>query len=224
MNGTSSPARFPNESAEYRRARDQLLAAEIDLRARVEAVAELRRALPDGGACEDYVFSEATPGRSGNVTLSALFEPGKDSLLVYSYMFAPDWDTPCPMCTCFLDGMDRYATHLSQRVNLAVTASAPPDRLRAWYEKRGWQNLRLLSSRGNTYSRDYHGETPGGDPLPMMNVFTRRNGEIRHFWASEMFFAPSEWHPRHVDMLWPVWHYYDLTPEGRGEWFPELSY
>lgn len=223
MDKISAGISFPGESEDYRRARDELLAAEVELRAKIEAVAALRRALPDGGAPRDYVFAEATPGRGGEVRLSDLFAAGRDSLIVYSYMFAPDQDEPCPMCTCFLDGMDRYAPHLGQRVNLAVVAKAPADKLAAWYAARGWQHLRLLSSFDNTYNDDYHAQTPDGDQLPMMNVFTRRNGEVRHFWSSEMFFAPSDWHPRHVDMQWPVWHYFDLTPEGRGDWFPQLS-
>jgi predicted dithiol-disulfide oxidoreductase (DUF899 family) len=225
MTESSQGPRFPNESDAYRAARTELLAAEIELRARIEAVAALRRTLPDGGAVDDYVFTEAAPGRAGEISLSGLFAPGKDSLLVYSYMFAPDAEQPCPMCTSFLDGLERYWPHIAHHVNLAVVAKSPADKLKAWCGNRGWRTIRLLSSFDNTYNRDYMGETPDGGQLPMMNVFTRRSGTVRHFWASEMLFAPSDWDPRHVDLLWPIWHFFDLTPEGRGaDWYPQLEY
>jgi predicted dithiol-disulfide oxidoreductase (DUF899 family) len=222
---------FPGESAEYRAARDRLLEQEIELRRVTEAVAAARRELPPGGAVpEDYVFQGAgANGRPGDVRLSELFASGKDSLAVYSFMFprAPGDDGPCPSCTQFLDSFDRAAEHIAQRVNVAVVAKAPLPRLLAHADDRGWRQLRLLSSAANTYNRDYLAESGGGAQLPMLNVFRRDGEAIRHFWASELMFAPTEpgQDPRHSDTIDPVWNLFDFAPEGRGtDWYPQLSY
>jgi predicted dithiol-disulfide oxidoreductase (DUF899 family) len=208
---------FPGESAEYRAARDELLAAEIDLRRRTEAVAALRRELPPGGVvAQDYVFA----GDGGEVRLSELFAD-RDTLVLYSFMFprALDDPGPCPSCTSILDSLDGAARHLPRRINLAVVAKSDPERVRAFARERGWRNLRLLSSRSNSYNRDYHAESPEGEQLPILNVFTRDGDQIRHTWATELMFAPREpgEDPRHVDSIWPIWNVLDMTPEGRGE-------
>lgn len=220
------PVRFPNEPEGYRAARDRLLAAEIALRDQLEAVAGLRRALPRGGRVkEDYVFEAPVDGGARPVRLSELFASGKPSLVVYSYMFGPDMKQPCPMCTCFLDGADGYAPHLAQRINFVVVAKSPAARLGAWAGGRGWSRLRLLSSATNTYNRDYTAETPDGQQLPACNVFTKTDDGIFHSWSAEMLYVPTAGHPRHVDLLWPLWNFFDLTPEGRGtDWLPKLSY
>src|ERR1022692_93482 len=160
---------FPGESAQYRIARDRLLEREVELRRLSEAVAAARRDLPPGGAVpQDYVFQGAGPdGSTADVRLSELFAPGKDSLVIYSFMFprALDEDLPCPSCTQFLDTFDGAARHVAQRVNFAVAAKAPLPRILAHASQRGWRRLRLLSSAGNTYNRDYHGENPGGSQM-----------------------------------------------------------
>ena len=225
MPSTLHDKRFPGESQDYRAARDQLLEAEIGLANQIEMVAALRRALPAGGrVTQDYNFTEAAPGREGTARLDDLFAPAKRSLIVYSYMFATDADAPCPMCTSFLDGLDNYAPHVTQKVNLAIIAKAPAARLRAWYTERGWRNLRLLSSTNSSYNADYHGENADGMQMPMCNVFTRTDNGVHHFWGSEMLYAKLDGQPRHVDLLWPIWSFFDLTPEGRGEWYPQLEY
>jgi predicted dithiol-disulfide oxidoreductase (DUF899 family) len=222
---------FPGESAEYRDARDRLLEQEAELRRATEDVAAARRELPPGGVVpEDYVFQGAgVNGEPADVRLSELFAPGKDTLAIYSFMFprALDEDLPCPHCTSFLDAFDGAAGHVSQRVNLAVVAKAELPRILAHAEKRGWRRLRLLSSGGNTYNPDYHGESSDGSQLPMLNVFRRDGDVIRHFWSSELLFAPTEpgQDPRHSDSIDPQWGLFDFTPEGRGnDWYPELSY
>ncbi len=222
---------FPGESAQYREARDRLLEQEAELRRATEAVAAARRNLPPGGVVQqDYVFQGAGPdGSQIDVRLSELFAPGKDTLVIYNMMFprALDEDLPCPSCTQFLDSFDGAAEHATQRINLAVVAKADLPRLLAHAEQRGWRRLRMLSSGANTYNRDYHGEAADGSQLPMMNVFRRDGETIRHFWGSELLYAPSEpgQDPRHGDTLEPLWNLFDLTPEGRGtDWYPELSY
>ena len=217
--------RFPNESAEYRAARDRLLDAESDLRRQTEAVAALRRDLPAGGVVpQDYVFDED----GEEVRLSELFGD-HDTLVVYSFMFprALDDDSPCPSCSSILDSLDGASRHLTQRVGLAVVAKAQSPRLRDYARHRGWRHLRLLSSAANDFNRDYFGERPDGAQIPILNVFTRRDGEIRHFWGSELADAPSEpgQEPRLVDFIWPIWSVLDVTPEGRGtDWSPQREY
>lgn len=222
---------FPGESAQYRQARDLLLGQEEELRRATEAVAAARRALPPGGAVpEDYVFQgRGADGRPADVRMSELFAPGQDSLVIYNMMFprAPDEDLPCPSCTAFLDSFDGAAGHAGQRVSLAVVVKAELPRLVAHAEQRGWRQLRLLSSAASTYNRDYLGEAADGSQMPMLNVF-RRDGEvIRHFWGSELLYAPSEpgQDPRHTDSIDALWNLLDLAPEGRGtDWYPEFSY
>ena len=238
---------FPGESAEYRAARNQLLEQEIELRRAMEAVAAARRRLPPGGIVpRDYVFHGQGPdGSPAEVRLSELFAPGKDSLVIYSMMFprAPGDDRPgpaggktallplaqgpCPSCTAFLDQLDGAAEHAAQHVNLAVAGKAPIERILTFAAERRWWHLRLLSSAGTTYNHDYLAETPDGEQQPMLNVFHRDGDTIRHFWGSELFYAPEDpgQDPRHVGTLEPVWNLYDLTPEGRGtSWDEQLSY
>ena len=218
-----SGIRFPGESDEYRAARNELLEAEIALRKLVETVAALRRRLPPGGAVEDYTFEQMT--EDDEVGVVHLSEPGQPSLFIYSYMYGPDWEAPCPLCTSFLDGLDRYAVHIEQRLPVVAVAKAPPEMLRSVSRARGWANLRLLSAANGSYSVDYHAESPDGSQHPIANGFTRGPDGIRHFWSSELLYAPTEGHPRHVDLLWPIWHFFDLTPEGRGtDWLPSLHY
>jgi len=237
---------FPGESSEYRLARNRLLEAETELRRTIERVAAQRRALPPGGAVpDDYVF-EAAASRGGEVKFSELFAPGKDTLVVYSFMF-PRWsgdtrpgpaggetarlplaETPCPSCTSILDSLDGAAVHLAQRLSLAVVAKSDPARIRNFAQERGWRQLRLLSSRNNTYNRDYHAETADGEQSPVLNVFTRDGNGFRHRWGTELMFAPRDEgeEPRHVDSIWPIWNVLDLTPGGRGSDpdFPAMHY
>ncbi len=216
--------RFPGESEDYRRARDELLAAEIDLRRRIEEVAALRRTLPLGGRLkEDYVFAEEG---SPEIRFSELFAPGKDTLVVYGFMY-PLGGEPCPMCSSFLDSLDGSAPHIGAHINLAVVAKAALPTLGDWARIRGWRNLRLLSSGGTSYNTDYLTERQGDNQIPTLNVFVRTADGIFHTYASEVLFAPVEegQHPRHLDQIWPLWGVFDLTPGGRGDdWFPKLAY
>lgn len=218
--------RFPNESDQYRSARDGLLEEERALRGQVERVAERRRALPHGGELDqDYVFEELVDGEVVERKLSELFEPGDSTLLVYSFMYAPDMDAACPMCTSILDGLDGQVNHIDQQISTAVVAKHDIETIHSHASSRGWQNLRLLSSRGNTYNVDYFGEVDGHQTTTA-NVFVRDGETIRHFWNSELSYQPmiEGGHMRHLDMIWPLWGVLDLTPQGRGDWNPSLSY
>jgi predicted dithiol-disulfide oxidoreductase (DUF899 family) len=138
-----SPVRFPNESSAYRAARTALLAEEIDLRRHLERVAAQRRALPPGGEVTgDYRFE----GERGPMSFADLFGD-KQTLAVYSYMFGPERERPCPMCTNLLGAWEGNAADIAQRIALAVVARSPIDRLVAWKRERGWKNLPLFSIR-----------------------------------------------------------------------------
>jgi predicted dithiol-disulfide oxidoreductase (DUF899 family) len=231
--GKHHDQRFPGESEQYRRARDELTDAEMDLRRRVEAVAAKRRTLPRGGRLkEDYAFDECMPGAgaaSGSRTtrFSELIAAEKPSLVIYSFMYAPQAGRPCPMCTSLLDALDGAAQHIRDRINLAVVAKAPADEIAPWAKVRGWRHLRLLSSGKNSYNTDYGAETADGSQWPAINVFTKTAEGVFHFYNAELFYAKSEpgQHPRHADLIWPLWSVFDLTPDGRGsDWLPKLSY
>jgi predicted dithiol-disulfide oxidoreductase (DUF899 family) len=239
--------KYPGESTEYREARSRLLEREIELRRLTEAVAAERRELPPGGEVpEDYLFQGAGPdGEPMDVRLSELFAPGKGSLAIYSFMFPRDPEDdrpapvreketaklplaegPCPSCVSLLDQLDGMVEHASQIMNFAVAAKSPLDRLQTWKRERGWRRLRLLSSAGNSYNPDYLAETPEGAQRPMLNVFHRDGDTIRHFWGSELFYAPGDagQDPRHVGTLEPLWNLFDLTPDGRPNWDEQLNY
>lgn len=214
---------YPNESAEYRRARTALLAEEIELRRHIERVAAQRRALPLGGEIrEDYLFE----GENGPARLSDMFGEHQ-SLIVYNYMFGPQRERPCPMCTSLLSALDGEAPDIEQRVGLAIVAKSPIERLIAFKTVRGWRNLKLYSSAGNAFNRDYFAETPTSPDDAAYNVFTRRNGKIHHFWGAEMTGETADpgQDPRGAPDLMPIWTLLDTIPEGRGrDWYPKLEY
>ena len=221
--------KFPNENEAYRSARNELLEAEINLRRQTEAVAAMRRNLPNGGKLkEDYVFDEMdAAGNIKQTRLSELFEPGKDSLIIYSFMFAPQDEKPCPSCTSITDGIDGMVFHAEQRVNIAIISKAPVEKLMQWAKERGWKNVHLLSSFHTTYNADYFGENEKGNQWPVLNVFRKTEEGIFHFYATELLFTPSDKGEgsRHVDFMWPVWSLFDLIPEGRGtNWNPKREY
>lgn len=227
--------RFPGESADYRRARDGLLRAEIDLRRRLERVAAQRRELPLGGRVEtDYGFQEWDPSSDTpkDVRLSELFADGKDALFLYSFMIVkPEQGLPfvgpCPSCTSIIDGIDGALPHITQRINFAVAAKPPIEEFRAHGQRRGWRNARLLSSSPSSYNRAYGSEDESGNQWPLATVFVRRDDGIHHFWSSELWFVAHDegQGPRHVDFMWPLWMVLDRGPGGRSaEWEPSLDY
>jgi predicted dithiol-disulfide oxidoreductase (DUF899 family) len=219
-----SQVRFPNETPEYRAARTKLLQEEIELRRHIARVAEQRRALPPGGEVKgDYRFV----GEDGPKTFADLFGD-KQTLIVYSYMFGPQRERPCPMCTNLLGGWEGNGADIQQKVALAVVARSPIEKLIKWKKERGWKHLRLYSDVNGNYTRDYFGVLPNGDDIPALNVFTRRDGTIRHFWSgSDMSgdTADPGQDPRGAPDPAPLWNVLDLTPEGRGsDWYPKLDY
>jgi predicted dithiol-disulfide oxidoreductase (DUF899 family) len=219
----ANPVIIPNESAEYRAARTALLVEEIELRRHIERVAAQRRALPPGGpVIGDYRFE----GENGQTDFAGLFGD-KETLVVYSYMFGPERERPCPMCTNTLGSWEGNAADIGERVSLAVVARSPAARLVEWKRERGWRNLRLFSDLNGAYSRDYFGLLPDGSEVPALNVFTRRDGTVRHFWSGEMTGSTADpgQDPRGAPDPAALWMVLDCTPEGRGvDWYPKLKY
>src|SRR5215813_8052350 len=190
---------FPNESPEYRAARDKLLQHEAALRREMEAVAAEIRALPSGGAVpEDYNFDHIdAKGAPAKVRLSELFRPGTDTLIIYHFMFPrhrsdkrrgpsggptaqlPLEEGPCPSCTALLDNWEGAVSH------------------------------------------------DEGQQVPILTVFHKGpDGVIRLSWASELLFMPTEpkQDPRHVGTVEPMWTLLDLTPGGRPDANEQIEY
>jgi predicted dithiol-disulfide oxidoreductase (DUF899 family) len=214
-------SRFPNESEEYRRARNALLAEEIELRRHIERVAEQRRQLPPGGeVTENYRFE----GEDGPVRFADLFAD-KQTLVLYSYMYGPQRERPCPMCTSLMSAWDGEARDVEQRVAFAMVARSPIERLAAFKKERGWKSLKLYSDTSGDYTRDYVSAEDAD--VPAFNVFTRKDGTIRHFWSGEMGIETADpgQDPRGAPDLMPLWIILDATPEGRAtDWYPKLEY
>ncbi len=201
---------FPNETQEYRAARARLLEEEQALIDKTKAVAALRRTLPRGGELkEDYAFQWAKEGRIGaRVTVSELFGD-KQTLILYSFMFGPNWDKPCPSCTSLMDGFDRAWYSVTRDAAFVAIAKAQPERIAAWAKHRGWSQIDLVSGYDSPFQADYRcqGEADD-DQRANMLVFRKQDGKIHLFWSSEL----SE---NFVDTVWAYWNLMDFTPEGR---------
>ena len=230
MTQTLSPARdladansshFPNESAEYRTARNELLAEEIELRRHIERVAAQRRALPNGGEVpQDFeVVSETGP-----IRFSSLFGD-QQTLMVYSMMYGPDRKLPCPSCTSFLSSWNGTAVNLRERTAIAETARSSIERLADYKRQRGFANLPFFSDVSGVYTRTYVNAADAD--VPGFSVFTRRSGKVFHYYSGEMSGAMADpgQDPRGAPDPDPLWLMLDLTPEGRGiDWYPKLEY
>ena len=215
---------YPNEPADYRAARELLLAEEIELRRHIARVAEMRRTLPLGGEVpEDYEFEGPDGGR---VRLSEMF--GRhDTLVTYFWMFGPQQERPCPMCTNLLGPLDANARDIEQNVALAIIGRSPVARQLEFARERGWTSLRFHSTAGNDFARDYRGLAEDGSDNAALNVFVRRDGRIHLFWAGEMSGETADpgQDPRGAPDLAPLWNILDMTPRGRApDWYPKLEY
>jgi len=230
IEGTFRQTNLPNESPDYLAKREELRLAEIELMRQRERVAEMRRKLPQGATIEDYAFEEGpahledgdSPIRT--VRLSELFTKPDRTLVVYHFMFGKKQAKPCPMCTLWIDGYNGVAHHMAQNVDLVIVAAADPVTLRAHARHRGWTQLRLLSAGASTFKYDLGSEDREGNQDSTLSVFTRDGkGVLRHSYSSHPWMAPDI-KERGIDLLNPVWHMLDLTPQGRGSWYAELDY
>ncbi len=238
---------FPNESSEYRAARDALLRRELELRRKMESVAADLRSLPPGGEVpEDYLFERmGENGEPATVRLSELFG-GSDTLMLYHYMFPrhaqdrrpgpssgstarlPLEEGPCPSCTALIDMWEGVMPHFEgMGGNLVIVARAPIERVAAFARERGWRHARLVSAANCDFRRDYGGDGADDQPVPIMTVFKRwPDGRIRLHWASELVFAPTDsgQDMRHLGTVEPLWTLFDLTPGGRPAADEQIEY
>ena len=208
----------PNYSMDYSVARAKLLDAEVELMSARESVAELRRKLPSGPLVDDYVFAAA----DGEERLSELFSGPDRTLVLYHFMFGNRFESPCPMCSMWTDGWDAVAHHIHERFDFAVVSSAPISDTSALAQQRGWTDLKWLSAADSDFKLDIGGEDADGNLMPFLSVYRLEEGRPRLTWSGGAHLAGDHW--RGVDLLSPIWHFLDLTPEGRGDWMPSLDY
>jgi predicted dithiol-disulfide oxidoreductase (DUF899 family) len=230
INGTFRQTNLPDESDAYLNKREELRIAEIELIRQSEKVAELRRELPQGALIQDYEFEEGpanldagdTPIRK--VRLSKLFTVPDRSVVIYHFMFGKKQTSPCPMCTLLIDGWNGVAHHLAQNVDVAIVAAADPTVLRAHARKRGWDNLRLLSTGTNTFKYDLGSEDREGNQDSTVSVFSKdTDGLLRHHYTAHPSMS-GDIKERGLDLLCPVYNVLDLTPQGRGDWYASFDY
>jgi predicted dithiol-disulfide oxidoreductase (DUF899 family) len=215
-------SRLSNETDEYRKARDELRLAEIELMQHRERVAEMRRALPLGPVVDDYEFVEADG--SGTVRLSELFTAPDRPVVVYHFMYGKKQTSACPMCTQWIDGFNGVAHHIAQNVDMVVVAAAEPETLRAYGREREWNRLHLLSCGTNTFKYDLGSEDAGGEQDSMVSVFTKdASGAVHHTYSATPSMS-DDIDQRGIDLLCATWHILDLTPQGRGDWYSSLEY
>ena len=211
-----------SESDEYRRQREELRVAELDLIDHAEHVAALRRSLPADTTVDEYPFVDVASG--DRVRLSELFSAPGRPLILYHFMYGKLQTEPCPLCTMWSDGYNAAAPHLTQNADFVVVAAADPAAIAAHAASRGWSNLRLLSARDSTFKYDLGSEEEDGEQIESISVFNRGgDGSVRHVYSKGAQMADDR-RERGIDLLTPVWNLLDLTPNGRGDWYPSLHY
>jgi predicted dithiol-disulfide oxidoreductase (DUF899 family) len=218
----ASRTRFADESDEYRRARTALLAEEIELRRQIQRVAEQRRALPPGPVAKDHRFLDKDGNELGLVDLFS----EHDTLFTYFWMYGPERERPCPMCTSFVGSLDTPAPDIEQRLALAIVGRSPVERQLAVARERGWSHLKFYQTIGDEFARDYHA-MDGGEEGAAVLVWKRDGNAVRLFWAAEggTETADPGFDPHLAPDPTPLWNILDWTPEGRGkDWYPSLEY
>lgn len=215
---------LPGESAAYTQARTELLQAEIEARRVMTRLAEQRQALPQGPVVQkDYRFRDASGQEIGLIDLFG----DHNTLITYFWMYGPDRERPCPMCTNWLGGVNGNAADVKQRAAFKILGRSPVARQQAFAAERGWQDLDFVQTVGDDYARDHEGLDDEGYEYPIFAVYRRDGDKVRYFLVGEM---PSEaadpgQDPRGAVDIAPLWNLLDMTPEGRGtDWYPKLSY
>jgi predicted dithiol-disulfide oxidoreductase (DUF899 family) len=206
------------DSAEWTRARKELMAKEKELTHAREAVAQARRALPWERVEKSYVFD----GPNGNETLEDLFA-GRSQLLVYHFMFAPEWEKGCKSCSFWADNFERSVVHLAHRdVTLVAVSRGPLAKLDAYKKSLGW-TFKWVSSANGDFNYDYNvsfregqgnaiynygPKTYGNTDLPGFSVFARAAGGVFHTYST---------FSRGIDPMNATYQLLDLVPKGRDE-------
>lgn len=214
---------FPGESAAYASARQALLAEEIEFRRHATRLVEQRQALPPGPLIEkQYRFKDE---QGFEVGLADLFGD-KDVLVTYFWMYGPERDRPCPMCTNWIGSVDGNAADIKQRVAYKILGRSPVERQFAFAQERGWRDTEFIQTIGDDYAGDLGLLTPEGE-YPALVVFRKDGDGVRLFWMSEMNggMADPGQDPRDAPDIASLWSILDLTPEGRpADWYPRLRY
>lgn len=207
---------------EWRAAREALLAKEKQLTRLRDALTRERRALPWRRVEKEYTFD----GPKGRETLAELFD-GRSQLIVYHFMYGPEWVEGCKSCSFLADHFDPAIVHLAQRdVTMVAVSRAPRKELEAFQKRMGW-GFKWLSSFGSDFNRDFHvsfseEEVEGGTAFynykrqgfagteaPGASVFVlSRQGEVFHTYSV---------YERGLDMFITAYHYLDIVPKGRDE-------
>jgi len=215
---------FPGASQEYEAARKALLAEEIEFRRHMTKLGEQRRALPPGPVIiKNYRFKDE---QAFEVGLKDLFGD-KDTLVTYFWMYGPQRERPCPMCTNWLGSVNGNAADIKQRVALKILGRSSVERQFAFAQERGWRDLNFVQTVGDDYANDLGILKADGSESPALVVFKRDEDKVRLFWASEMRveMADPGQDPRDAPDIASLWSILDLTPEGRGtDWYPKLKY
>jgi predicted dithiol-disulfide oxidoreductase (DUF899 family) len=215
---------FPGASAEYEQARKALLAEEIEFRRHMTRLTEQRRALPPGPViAKDYKFKDE---QGFDATLLDLFGD-KQALVTYFWMYGPQRERPCPMCTNWLGAVNGNAADIKQRVALKILGRSTVERQYAFAQQRGWRDLNFVQTVGDDYAKDLGLLNPDGSENPALVVFKRDGDQVRLFWSSAMTkdMADPDQDPRDAPDIASLWSVLDLTPEGRGkDWYPKLQY
>ncbi len=187
-------------------------------------VAKQRQALPDGPViAKDYGFKDVEGTEQSLLDLFGVH----DTLVTYSWMYGPQRERPCPMCTNWLGSVDGNAQDVAQRASLKILGRSPVERQRAFAKERGWRNLELVQTVGDDYANDLGLLDAEGNEIPALVVYRRDGDRVRLFWMSAMTNQMSDpgQDPRDAPDIASLWSILDLTPNGRGtDWYPKLAY
>ena len=214
---------FQNESRDYGEARTRLLAEEIELRRHIQRVAQMRRRLPPGPEAKDYRFIDADGKERRFVELFG----DHDTLFTYYWMYGPERDRPCPMCTSFVGSLDIPSIDIEQQVAVAILQRSPASRQLEFARERGWRNLKFYQTVDDEFARDYRALEDDGSEGAIVAVWKRDGDKVRLFWAAEggPETADPGFDPHLAPDPTPLWNILDMTPQGRpATWYPKLEY
>jgi len=208
--------------AEWLIARKDLLAREKEFTRQRDALSAARRALPMVEIDKEYVFD----GPDGRETLADLFE-GRSQLIVYHFMFGPDWEEGCKSCSYLADHFDGASWHLPHRdVTFVVVSRAPFPEIQTYQKRMGWR-FKWVSSYSNDFNFDYHvsateEEKANGKMYYNYQMQDWLNGEmpgLSVFFKDEedQVFHTYSTYARGLDILVGTYNFLDLVPKGRDE-------
>ena len=211
------------ESDAYIAARKDLLRAEIEERRVMDRVAQQRRALPPGPVMPaEWKFKDE---HGFDTSLADLFGE-HDTLVVYFWMYGPERERPCPMCTTTLAALNGNARSIKRRVALKIFGRSPVGRQYAFAQERGWRDLEFVQTVGDDFANFFRALRPDGSEDPVMATFVKDGENVRMFWSAQMPAGAADpgQDPRGGPDIQNLWLVLDMTPGGRGtDWYPKLG-